>query len=149
MRIHSSHIVHPSVHVLHLVASYALIIFLPTGQCPQYSRNLLALSNLNTVDNNQEQKFTPIRLINTNDIISGVMNNFVLLLSIGLCSPLLCFYISLSVCMNSCSWLMLIDRFVCVLSMNLPPLRSHHHQISSSPSIVLIFTHFFPNRTPN
>jgi hypothetical protein len=52
------------------------------------------------------------RLIKPYEIISSVINNLILLLSFGLCSPVLGCYIALSICVSLCSWLMLIGRFV-------------------------------------
>jgi hypothetical protein len=56
----------------------------------------------------------PIRLVNPHEIISRMMNNLVLLLSFGLCSPVLCCYIALSICAHLSCWLILIGRFVCL-----------------------------------
>jgi Leucine-rich repeat (LRR) protein len=56
----------------------------------------------------------PIRLINPHQIISRMMNNIILLLSFGLCSPVLCCYIALNICIHLCSWFVLIGRFVYV-----------------------------------
>jgi hypothetical protein len=41
-----------------------------------------------------------------------VISNLTLLLSFGLCSPVLCGYITLSICVYLCCWLILIGRFV-------------------------------------
>ena len=56
---------------------------------------------------------TRIRLLNPHQIISSFINNIALLLSFGLCSPVLCFYLSLSICLHLCHWHLLIGRFVC------------------------------------
>jgi Leucine-rich repeat (LRR) protein len=56
----------------------------------------------------------PIRLVNPHEIISRMMNNFVFLLSFGVCSPVLCCYIALSICVHLSCWLILIGRFVCL-----------------------------------
>jgi hypothetical protein len=53
-----------------------------------------------------------IRLIEPHQIISRTMNNVILLLSFGLCSPVLCVCIAVSICVYLCSWLLLIGRFV-------------------------------------
>jgi hypothetical protein len=70
----------------------------------------------------------PIRLIKPHQIISRVMNNIVLLLSFGLCSPVLCCYISLNICVHLSCWLILIDRFI---SLRIAALASS--RLSSSP----------------
>jgi hypothetical protein len=54
------------------------------------------------------------KLVNPHEIISRLMNNLVLLLSFGLCSPVLCCYISLSICVHLGCWLILIGRFFCL-----------------------------------
>jgi hypothetical protein len=56
----------------------------------------------------------PILLVNPHEIISTMMNNLVLLLSFGLCSPVLCCYIALSICVHLSCWLILIGRFICL-----------------------------------
>jgi hypothetical protein len=57
---------------------------------------------------------TPILVVNPHEIISRMMNNLVLLLSFGLCSPVLCCFIALSICVHLSCWLILIGRFVCL-----------------------------------
>jgi hypothetical protein len=57
-------------------------------------------------------KTKPIRLIKPHQIISRTMNSLVLLLSFGLCSPILCGYVTLSICMDLFTWLVLIGRFL-------------------------------------
>jgi hypothetical protein len=51
-------------------------------------------------------------LISPHRIISGTMDNVILLLSFGLCSPVLCVWIAVSICLHLLSWLVLIGRFV-------------------------------------
>jgi hypothetical protein len=51
-------------------------------------------------------------LIKFSQIISRAMNNIILLLSFGLCSPVLCALITVSICLHLWSWLVLIGRFV-------------------------------------
>jgi hypothetical protein len=53
-----------------------------------------------------------IQMIDPFQIISTTMNNLVLLLSFGLCSPVLACSVMLSVTVNLCSWLMLVGRFL-------------------------------------
>jgi hypothetical protein len=65
-------------------------------------------------------------MIKPHRIISRTMNNIILLLSFGLCSPVLSVCIALSICVHLCSWLMLIGRFV---SFRLDAL----HALRSSP----------------
>jgi hypothetical protein len=67
-------------------------------------------------------------MIKPHQIISRTMNNIILLLSFGLCSPVLCAFITVSICLHLCSWLMLIGRFVSLRIDALHALRS------SSPS---------------
>jgi hypothetical protein len=62
-------------------------------------------------------------MIKPHQIISKTMNNIILLLSFGLCSPVLCAFIALSICLHLCSWLMLIGRFVSVRTDALHPSR--------------------------
>jgi hypothetical protein len=56
----------------------------------------------------------PVRLISPHQIISRTMSNIILLLSFGLCSPVLCVFIAVSICVHLLSWLVLIGRFVSV-----------------------------------
>jgi hypothetical protein len=53
-----------------------------------------------------------VQLIKPHQIISNVISHLILLLSFGLCSPVLGCYITLSVCVSLCCWLMMIGRFV-------------------------------------
>jgi hypothetical protein len=69
-----------------------------------------------------------IRLIEPHQIISRTMNNVILLLSFGLCCPVLCGYITVSICVHLSSWLMLIGRFVFLR------IDALHASRSSSPS---------------
>lgn len=55
---------------------------------------------------------SPRRMIESYQVISFIMSNLILLLSFGLCSPVLSFYLSLSISVNLCCWLMLIGRFI-------------------------------------
>lgn len=66
-----------------------------------------------------------------------MLNNLVLLLSFGLCSPVLCCYIALSTYVHLCSWLILIGRFVCFRRDHLVARRSSSP--SSGPPIFGIF----------
>lgn len=52
------------------------------------------------------------RMIRPYQIISFIANNCIILLSFGICSPVLGCYISLSVCCNLSCWMILIARFV-------------------------------------
>jgi hypothetical protein len=67
-----------------------------------------ANSKSNLMDSNPDLP----RLIAPYQIISNLMNNFILLLTFGLCSPLLGFSISLNIYLCIWSWLMLIGRFI-------------------------------------
>jgi hypothetical protein len=53
-----------------------------------------------------------IPLIRPYQIISSSITNFVLMLSFGLCCPILGCYIALNLCLDLCCWLMLIGRYV-------------------------------------
>jgi hypothetical protein len=66
-------------------------------------------------------------MIKPHQIISRTMNNIILLLSFGLCSPVLCVFITVSICLHLLSWLVLIGRFVSA--------RMDAQRASSSPSI--------------
>jgi hypothetical protein len=66
----------------------------------------------------------PRQLIEPHQIISRTMNNIILLLSFGLCSPVLCCYITVSICVHLCCWLKLIDHFVSLRLESLSPLPS-------------------------
>ena len=113
-----------SVQIFSSVVTFVCIMFTGTMRA-KYIGWLLILfpgvcwpshwSNI-TVDHSildPQKHGEPIQLINPYRIISSVVNNIVLLLSFGLCSPVLCVYISLSICVHLCHWLMLIGRFVC------------------------------------
>jgi hypothetical protein len=67
-------------------------------------------------------------MIKPHQIILKTMNNIILLVSFGLCSPVLCVSIAVSICLHLCCWLILIGRFV---SLRLDAL---HTLKSSSPS---------------
>jgi hypothetical protein len=77
------------------------------------------------------------RLIGPSQITSSAMNHFILLLSFGLCSPVLCCYIALSLCANLYCWLMLIGRFVS-FHRDLSVVGSPPQPPSSPPSIGLL-----------
>jgi hypothetical protein len=70
----------------------------------------------------------PLQLIKPHQLISQTMNNLILLLTFGLCSPVLCVYIAVSICLHLCSWLMLIGRFVSLR------INALHASASSWPS---------------
>jgi hypothetical protein len=63
-------------------------------------------------------------MIKPHQIISRTMNHIILLLSFGLCSPVLSVCIAVSICVHLCSWLMLIGRFVSIRLDALRALRS-------------------------
>jgi hypothetical protein len=71
-------------------------------------------------------------LIEPHQIISRTMNNIILLLSFGLCSPVLCVFIAVSICVHLLSWLVLIGRFV---SVRLDALLHASGESSSSPEL--------------
>jgi Leucine-rich repeat (LRR) protein len=53
-----------------------------------------------------------LRLIRPAQIISSTMNQIILLLSFGLCSPVLCGSVTLNLSLQLSSWLLLIGRFL-------------------------------------
>ena len=63
-------------------------------------------------DSDKMTLVSSVRLIRPSQIVSVAMNNIILLLSFGLCSPVLCGYVTLYLCAHVSSWLMLIGRFV-------------------------------------
>jgi hypothetical protein len=70
----------------------------------------------------KDDSSTPsIQLIKPHQILSNVVSNLILLLSFGLCSPVLGCYITLSVSVTLYCWLMMIGRFV-------------SHRLDASPS---------------
>lgn len=80
-----------------------------------------------------------IRLIRPYQILSSAMNNVILLLSFGLCSPILCCYITLNLSLTLCSWLMLIGRFVSAhLDLALVPSLLSQAGLAFSPSFSLL-----------
>jgi hypothetical protein len=58
------------------------------------------------------ENFLPWLGLVPSQVISNLMNNILLLLSFGLCSPVLGCYIILSICMSSITWQILIGRSV-------------------------------------
>jgi hypothetical protein len=75
---------------------------------------LSLISKLNTLSSNPSS-----RLISLHQIISNVVSNMILLLSFGLCSPVLAGYIALSTLVTTWCWLILVGRFVsCRLAVN-------------------------------
>jgi hypothetical protein len=54
----------------------------------------------------------PCRLVEPYRIITSVMENLMLLLSFGLCCPVLSLSIMINVCLHGSCWLMLIGRFL-------------------------------------
>jgi hypothetical protein len=73
---------------------------------------LQMINKLNGLSRSNPSFVSSVKLINAHQIISNVVNNIILLLSFGLCSPVLSCYITLSICVTLSSWLMLIGRFV-------------------------------------
>jgi hypothetical protein len=65
-------------------------------------------------DSDADLKVQPKNLIKPYQIISRMMNNFILLFSFGLCSPVLCCFIVVCICVHFFSWLVLIGRFVMI-----------------------------------
>jgi hypothetical protein len=63
-------------------------------------------------------------MIEPHQIITRTMNNIILLLSFGLCSPVLSVCIAVSICVHLCSWLLLIGRFLALNVNNIHLSRS-------------------------
>jgi hypothetical protein len=78
------------------------------------------------------------RLLRPAQIISGAMYHMILLLSFGLCSPVLAGYITFSLCANMCCWLVLIGRFLSYYRIS--PQRHRHHQVDTSFSFLFSFS---------
>jgi hypothetical protein len=74
-------------------------------------------------------------MIKPHQIISRTMNNIILLVSFGLCSPVLCVCIAVSICVHLWSWLMLIGRFV---SLRLDALRAFRSPPSTTDAGSLV-----------
>jgi hypothetical protein len=70
----------------------------------------------------------PVRMVQPHQILSFVMNYLVLLLSFGLCSPVLGCYITLCLSLHLLSWLVLIGRFASARIALI-----HHHSLISNP----------------
>jgi hypothetical protein len=136
MWINSSYFIHPSAHVLHLSSNpllywnlhcHLLITQHGTAAVPQW---LLSLSpGVCWPSHWWGTPNSSIRLIESHQIISKTINNIILLLSFGLCSPVLCGYIAVSICIHLCGWLILIGRFVFVRIDALNVSRSSSHPI--------------------
>jgi hypothetical protein len=78
-------------------------------------------------------------MIKPHQIISRTMNNIILLVSFGLCSPVLCVCIALNICVHLWSWLMLIGRFVSLRLDVLRALRSSSPSTTEAGSVVSPF----------
>jgi hypothetical protein len=107
-----------SLQVMSTIVS--LVIIFSSSNMVQYPRWLLALfpgvcwpAHWQTVEGSaRDLEEKPIRLIKPHQIISRTMNNIIMLLSFGLCSPVLCCYITVSISVHLFSWLMLVGRFL-------------------------------------
>jgi hypothetical protein len=114
-----------SLQLISTLVTFAFILFTSSHhmtQQPHWSWLLKSFpgicwpSHWSNVDyhlSNPTPEKKPIRLIKPHRIISRIMNNMVLLLSFGLCSPVLCCYVTLNICVYLSCWLILIGRFVC------------------------------------
>jgi hypothetical protein len=110
------HMYSVSLQILAIVGVFGFIISSATTESPSWLMNILPgvcwphSYWINAGSHTLEKK--SFRLINPHQIISLTMNSTVLLLSFGLCSPVLCCYISMNICVRLSCWLMLIGRFV-------------------------------------
>jgi hypothetical protein len=109
------HMYSVSLQIIYTIVS--LIIIFTSSNMVQHQRWLLSFfpgvcwpSYWQNVDLTVAKK--PIRIVKPHQIICRTTNNIILLLSFGLCSPVLCLCIAVSICLHHCSWLMLIGRFV-------------------------------------
>jgi hypothetical protein len=127
------HIYSISFQVLFTIATL-IIIF--SSSRTKHPRGLLSLfpgvcwpahwQNTSIGDSSINLKERPV-MIEPHQIISRTMNNIILLFSFGLCSPVLCAFIAVSVCIHLSSWLLLIGRFVSIR------IDAVHALTSSSP----------------
>jgi hypothetical protein len=125
-----------SISMKVIFAIVSLIIIFSSSSMAHYPSWLLSLfpgvcwpARWGEIIRDSEINFKkPIRLIEPHQIISRTMNHIVLLLSFGLCSPVLCVWIALSICVHLCSWLMLIGRFV---SLRIEIFHSSRSRLSS------------------
>jgi hypothetical protein len=118
------HMYSMSLHIFFTVVT--LIIIFSTSNLENYPSWWLALFPGVCWPHSQSIRDSTI-LIEPYQIICRAMNNIILLLSFGLCSPILCVYITLAISVYFCGWLMLIGRFVSVRMADL-------HVSASSPS---------------
>lgn len=65
-------------------------------------------------DEDRSNSLKSSRMIRPHQILSILCSNLILLLSFGLCSPALGFYITASICFYGCFWLMVIGRYICL-----------------------------------
>jgi hypothetical protein len=153
VRVHSSHLIPPSAHVLHLPSSSLHhrdlghhLLVIGQGTAPSLvavfvSRRVLAFSLAECCGRGSsaiDLKERPV-MIKPHQIISKTMGNIILLLSFGLCSPVLCAYVAVSICLHLCSWLLLIGRFVSVRMDALNAVRSSSH-LTERGSLVSLST---------
>jgi hypothetical protein len=127
------HMYSVSLQIIYTVASLIIILSSST-LTQQHPRWLLSLfpgvcwpSHWQRVGSSVVSQRQPV-MIKPHQIISRTMNNIILLVSFGLCSPVLCVCIAVNICVHLWSWLMLLGRFV---SLRLDALRALR---SSSPS---------------
>jgi hypothetical protein len=78
-----------------------------------------------------------MQLLKPYHLISSTMNQLILLLSFGLCSPVLCFSIALGISVNLLTWLMLIGRFISHRLLLLPLLKQQQQQQSPNEESML------------
>jgi hypothetical protein len=103
-------------------------IYWPLLPLPRDSAN--GNGNDKTNDHNTNAN-PPIQIIRPYRIISSTMNHMILLLSFGLCSPALGFYIAIGICVNLVTWLMLIGRFI---FLRIVFLKNRNEESMTSPS---------------
>jgi hypothetical protein len=122
-----------SISLQILLTIVSLIIILSSSDRAQHPRWLLSLfpgvcwpTHWKRVGSSIVSQRQPV-MIKPHQIISRTMNNIILLVSFGLCSPVLCVCVAVSIFVHICSWLMLIGRFV---SRRIDALRA----LRSSPS---------------
>jgi hypothetical protein len=144
------HMYSVSLQIISTVVSLIIILSSST-LTQQHPRWLLSLfpgvcwpSHWQRVGSSVVSQRQPV-MIKPHQIISRTMNNIILLVSFGLCSPVLCVCIALNICVNLWSWLMLIGRFVSLRLDALRALRSSSPSTTEAGSVVSPSSLFVPS----
>lgn len=108
---------------LQLVSIMLILCIIYTSNSVTFPRWILNISagvcwprllgtNLPHVNSHDNSNSPTIRLIHPSLILSQLMNNLIILLTFGLCSPILASYITINLCIYLSSWIVLIGRFI-------------------------------------